>query len=614
MMAVACVVSLSATCLSQTAPAFTFETSTGGPTPSQLYAVDVNNDGLSDIIQISSTPNGTTGTFTISINNGNGTFKAPVTYNLHGLAGAMTWGDFNNDGNVDIAVVILQTNQVAVYLGNGDGTFRAPVTSTIDLPTGITFTSPPTSSIVAADFDHDGKMDLVVPAANLDQNTGWSVYLLLGDGTGHLTSPTAIYYPTSGWMVQTIVGGDFDTDGNADVTVLESMYCSDGYNQCYSNAVALFGEGNTNFDSVDVTTFDGGMTLGSADLNNDGATDLYGIERSTDGSVNRLAVFTGHYGRDFSYLYTPVSNPNVYAPIAVANFDGNWDLAALVSTYSTNGGASYQMMYFLDPGFASGTTIAYGPSPGGSATYQMGLVAGNFNGDLQPDIAVNTSTAAAPGASQYSPTTTLAVGLNNTPSGFYGLCNYPSSGQGIHLCSPSTQTTPGQAEVEASANSFGMLRKIELWINGQKQGEQNLVWGGRGYFDWYLPNLTAGTYNATLFAANIDNTLQQYNFTITVGNTCGPPPQRAYGVNVCTPVPGGTYNDPMQVTATAKITGTLARMEVWVDGVKKFTETNSTTLNTTLTLSQGYHELNIFAVNTLGKEWETAVDANAMQQ
>jgi hypothetical protein len=73
-------------------------------------------------------------------------------------------------------------------------------------------------------------------------------------------------------------------------------------------------------------------------------------------------------------------------------------------------------------------------------------------------------------------------------------------------------------EVEASANSFGMLRKMELWVNGEKQGEQNFDWGGSGYFDWTLTGLSPGTYNATIYAANIDDTLQRYDFTFTVSN------------------------------------------------------------------------------------------------
>jgi hypothetical protein len=48
---------------------------------------------------------------------------------------------------------------------------------------------------------------------------------------------------------------------------------------------------------------------------------------------------------------------------------------------------------------------------------------------------------------------------------------------------------------------------------------------------------------------------------------------------------------------------------VWVDGVKKYTETTGTTLNTSLSLAAGTHRFGVFAVNTAGTKWEQVVDA-----
>jgi hypothetical protein len=505
---------VSITCLGQTAPSFTAETSASGPTPAHVYAVDVNNDGLTDIIQDSAQPGTTGGFFAVSINTGNGRFKAPVTYKVNSSTWTpLTWGDFNNDGNVDIAVVVGGA-QVAVYLGNGDGTFQAPITTTLDLPTGTVFSTVPQSTIAAADFNRDGHLDLVAAAYQNDYYAGpWAVYLLEGDGAGHFTNPTAIYYPTSGWTVQAIVAGDFDTDDNADLALLESMPCGNGGVGCSSNVVALFGDGATTFDPVDVTAAAGAMTLGAADLDNDGATDLYGIEYGTGNP--QLAVFPGHYDRRFGYDYTPIPStiPNVGWPTAVADFNGSgrWALAALSSTYySTQSAPNNQLVYFLNAA-TPGVSIVTGPSPVGISGWQSNPVVGNFNGDTKPDIAINAASALN------SSTSTLAVGLNDTPHGFYGSCNYPSSGQGIHVCSPAAQTTPGPITFEASANSFGQLRKIELWLDGVKVGEDHWIWGQSGYFNLDYPNPSPGSHNATIYAADIDDTVQRYNFTFTSG-------------------------------------------------------------------------------------------------
>jgi isocitrate dehydrogenase len=65
----------------------------------------------------------------------------------------------------------------------------------------------------------------------------------------------------------------------------------------------------------------------------------------------------------------------------------------------------------------------------------------------------------------------------------------------------------------------------------------------------------------------------------------------------------------VQLQAAAKITGTISRMEAWVDGVKKYTATGSTTLNTSLSVASGTHRFAFLAINTAGTKWETAVNA-----
>jgi hypothetical protein len=57
------------------------------------------------------------------------------------------------------------------------------------------------------------------------------------------------------------------------------------------------------------------------------------------------------------------------------------------------------------------------------------------------------------------------------------------------------------------------------------------------------------------------------------------------------------------------VTGTISRMEVWVDGVKKFSTFASTTLSTSLSLPSGSHRFSFYAVNTAGTKWNTVVNA-----
>jgi FG-GAP-like repeat len=89
------------------------------------------------------------------------TGKAPV---------AVVTGDFNCDGQLDLAVVNQTDNTVSVILSKPDGTFSSKVDYTVGF-------SP--KAIVSGDFNGDGSLDLAV--ANSAGNT---VSVLLGSASG----------------------------------------------------------------------------------------------------------------------------------------------------------------------------------------------------------------------------------------------------------------------------------------------------------------------------------------------------------------------------------------------------------------------------------------------
>jgi hypothetical protein len=195
--------------------------------------------------------------------------------------------------------------------------------------------------------------------------------------------------------------------------------------------------------------------------------------------------------------------------------------------------------------------------------------------------------------------------LNATANGDWSNCPYPLTSRGISLCSPTSSTT-GAVNFDATAHSFGQLRKMEVWVDGNKLAEQHNTWGGNAFLNFSTSSLAAGPHQGTIFAADIDNTLQRYDFNFNVGpSSCAAPTSN--GVNICSPANGSnTSGNAVQVQATANVQGTLARMEIWVDSVKDYSETNSPSLAATLNIRAGSHVITVFAANTDGTLWSQA--------
>lgn len=88
--------------------------------------------------------------------------------------------------------------------------------------------------------------------------------------------------------------------------------------------------------------------------------------------------------------------------------------------------------------------------------------------------------------------------------------------------------------------------------------------------------------------------------------TCSAP--SSAGVHICAPASGATVSSPVLVQAAATVSGTISNMQLWVDGVEKYTASGST-LNTSISPAAGTHRFAILAINTAGQKWESAVNA-----
>jgi FG-GAP-like repeat/HYDIN/CFA65/VesB-like, Ig-like domain/FG-GAP repeat len=147
-----------------------------GVGPLAVAVGDFNNDGATDLA-VANYYGTSNSTLSILLGNGEGGFAPPVDYAAGAGPRSIAVGDFNNDGNLDLAVGdTLNMDRLSILLGKGDGTFAARTA----VASGIT-----SYAVVAADFNGDGNLDLAVGSSS----SLTPVDVLLGNGNGTFLAP-----------------------------------------------------------------------------------------------------------------------------------------------------------------------------------------------------------------------------------------------------------------------------------------------------------------------------------------------------------------------------------------------------------------------------------------
>jgi hypothetical protein len=326
---------------------------------------DFNHDGKADI----AVSNGDT-SISVSLGDGSGGLGTATVYSMSRVGYALAVGDFDNDGNFDLAVPGLNLNlQNGVYIlfGNGTGGFGTPQFTTV---------SGAGNALATGDFNSDGNTDLVLIRA------GNGISSLLGDGAGHFsTQPIA---NTRYGGINSLVVSEFNADGIPDVAVAGGPY------------VTIFtGTGNGQFNreprmaSLGVLVdepYDVGISLVSIAtgyLNNDGEIDLVMASRTSNAGTGDFRVLIGDLGPLFNYNLSSGADNTPFA-VAVADFNGDGrDDVVAANEVSDNvsvllGGAADFHLFCFKADFSV--------KEGTNAAHPDGVAVADFDGDNKPDI------------------------------------------------------------------------------------------------------------------------------------------------------------------------------------------------------------------------------------
>lgn len=317
---------------------------------------DFNNDGNVDIA-LSTNRNG----LYVFLGHGDGTFSSPVGGPVGNVMRNLAVADVNGDGIKDIAATDPQNNLISVMLGNGDGTFQPQ----LHFATGKT-----PFEIVAGDLNHDGKIDLAT-----DDYEGQALTLLIGNGSGGFVPQTI----STDREPDSLASLDFNHDGQLDLVVANEpaatlavylangSFLRDGRHQFSAFAEDIAGN-HSAFSAPQTVTID--TTPPTAALS---ATDVKATGNTT-------------YSFEVDYLdAVGVDGSTIPASVTVTGPAGFSSPATLLHVAPTGNGSPLVATYQLVP-------------PGGSwDVADNGVYTVSLAGSLEKDVAGNAFAGGAIG-------------------------------------------------------------------------------------------------------------------------------------------------------------------------------------------------------------------------
>jgi hypothetical protein len=403
----------------------TFASSTNPTFSTEAVATgDFNGDGKLDVVNIDTGSN-----LNVMLGKGDGKFQTPITTYIgtsNFFPEAIAVGDFNGDHLLDVAVWALNATtgntQVNIYLGNGAGGFT--VGGVYNAPNSNTF-NPGPNSIVSADLNGDGKLDLV----GLTILNG--AFVFRGNGDGTFQTPVNYGTGTTNGCCSGLAVGDLNGDGKPDLAIS----ANDGISILLNNGNGTFGTPTYYPSGVAGSATGDGIAIG--DLNGDKKPDVV-VTNENFGVIVYLNLGSGTFKVNGTVGAIPIGATNnvvladinndkkldIIIPDSIGDVftfygKGNGTFTAgpeyplqacndcsnfLAAVGDFNGDGAFDL---LDTNGISVTTVSLGRGNGTFRTSQLydyttvhqadNIVTADFNGDAFPDVAQSVNTGSVNG-------------------------------------------------------------------------------------------------------------------------------------------------------------------------------------------------------------------------
>jgi predicted nucleotidyltransferase len=429
----------------------------------ETYSVawgDVDNDGDLDLA-VGTDP------LNLLYRNNNGSLTTSAVWSSPGWSSnfnfgspsattSLAWGDVDNDGDLDLAVGIIDTGRYIGFHvpGRPNQLYRNDAGTLTASPVWTSSESDMTYSVAWGDVDRDGDLDLVV--GNGGRNR------LYHNNNGTLTS-SAVWSSSESDNTKSVAWGDVDSDGDLDLAV-----GNEGQpNRLYRNDRGTLTTTAVWSSSESDTT----MSVAWGDVDGDGDLDLV---VGNDGQPNRL--YRNNNGTLTSSAVWSSTESDQTRSVMWGDIDGDGDLDLAVGNATT---------------YASGCSCWIG---------QPNRLYRNNAGMLTPSAVWSSSgssntTSVAWGDVDNDGDLDLAMGNNSQPNRLYRNNTGTLTPSAVWSSSGSTNTTSvawgdvdGDSDLDLVAgnkgqpnqvyrNNAGTLTPSAVWSSSENDATTNVAWG-----------------------------------------------------------------------------------------------------------------------------------------